>query len=483
MKASDFHALLCVACALLPARAVGAQPDAAPALEERLNEQLGVPSGLTSNEVVARALATSFDVSARKAELTAAAADADRALLGYLPHLGVSASYERFSDVGVSSLGNLVVAPADPPGALPPGAQLVNVPIELKGILNQYALEANLLVPVSDYFLRVAPARSAAEHTRYAAAANVETARARVATDARVQYYSWVRARLTVLVAEQALRDAEAHLSDARHAAGAVSASPADVLRLESQVARSELLVVNTRSLAAVAEEQLRAQLHDPSRGELRIGEDIRQSPPAGSAEVAQLPQLFRYAIDHRPELESLQEDARAVGELARAERAPYVPRFDALAGAAYANPNPRVFPPEEEFRGSWHVGLRLSWLITDIPSAYLSAKATQARSEALFAERSALVDRIRVEVRAAAQAVDDSAVALRTTERGLESARESYRVRRLSFQNGRSTSVELLDAETDLTRARLERLDAAIDARVARARLDYAIGRALPTR
>jgi hypothetical protein len=40
-------------------------------------------------------------------------------------------------------------------------------------------------------------------------------------------------------------------------------------------------------------------------------------------------------------------------------------------------------------------------------------------------------------------------------------------------FQNGKATNVELLDAETDLTRTRLERLDA----RVARARLDFAIG------
>src|SRR5262249_4230932 len=107
-----------------------------PTFEARINRELGVASGLTSEALVERALATSFDVAARKDELMAAAADADRALLGYLPDLTVAASYTRLSDVGVPMLGNLVVAPGAPVGPLAPGATLVNFPITLESILN-----------------------------------------------------------------------------------------------------------------------------------------------------------------------------------------------------------------------------------------------------------------------------------------------------------------------------------------------------------
>ena len=62
---------------------------------------------------------------------------------------------------------------------------------------------------------------------------------------------------------------------------------------------------------------------------------------------------------------------------------------------------------------------------------------------------------------------------------RGLAAAQESYRARRLLYQNGRATTVELLDAETDLTRARLDALGARIDERVASVRLAYALGQA----
>jgi outer membrane protein TolC len=437
------------------------------AFEDDLDRQLGITGGLTSDVTARRALATSFDVGARQSELLAAAAEADRALLAYLPELTVSASYVRLSSIGTQRIGPLVVAPTEPEGLLPPGAPLFNEPITLPSLLNEYVLQANLLVPVSDYLLRVAPAHQAAEYLERAATANVATAQARVATDARVAYYGWVRSRLAIGVAEQALRDTEAHLADARVAVRAGSANAADVLRVESQVARSEQFLVTTRNLAAVTEQQLRTALHDESGKPLSVGEDIRVDPPALSP-APEISALWSEAARRRPELQALDDNAAALGRKARLERAGYVPRLDLLAGATYANPNPRILPPTDDFRGTWHAGARLSWNLTDIPAA-----ASQ--------DRAALLDRIHVEIVAALRALEDTEVALQTTRRSLTSAEESYRVRRLLFQNARSTSVELLDVETELTRVRLESLNALVDTRIARVRLDYAVGHALP--
>ncbi|HEX4447589.1 MAG TPA: TolC family protein, partial [Polyangiaceae bacterium] len=61
---------------------------------------------------------------------------------------------------------------------------------------------------------------------------------------------------------------------------------------------------------------------------------------------------------------------------------------------------------------------------------------------------------------------------------RQLASAEEAYRVQRELFINGRGTSTTLTDAESDLTRARLTLLNARADARIARIRLDHALGR-----
>jgi outer membrane protein len=475
-----FRAIVAIASALfIPRSALGEEPPDRTPFEVDLDHQLGIPGGLTSEQAARRAVATSFDVGARQSELLAAAADADRALLAYLPEVTVSASYTRLSDVGTQVLGTLVAAPGEPVGPLPAGSTLVNAPVTLASLLNQYVLQANLLVPISDYFLRVAPSSRAAEYLEHAATANVATARARTATDARVAYYGWVRSRLAIGVAEQALRDAEAHLADARVGVRAGSANTADVLQVESQVARSEQFLVNTRSLAAVTEQQLRTELHDESQDPLSVGEDIRVDLAAWPAPATS--SLWSQAARNRPELQALADNAAAYDQSARSERAGYLPRLDLLAGATYADPNPRILPPEEEFRGAWQAGVRLGWNLTDIPSARDRARAASARSSAVSQDRAAFLDGVRVEVVQTLHALEDAEVALQTTRRSLASAEESYRVRRLLFQNGRATSVELLDAETDLTRARLESLNALVDARVARVRLDYAIGHALP--
>ena len=157
------------------------------------------------------------------------------------------------------------------------------------------------------------------------------------------------------------------------------------------------------------------------------------------------------------------------------------LPRFDLFANAAYANPNSRVFPQTEEFTGTWEAGAQLAWTLSDVPGASASTRATEARAEALRAERRALADQIQSEVFSAHRSLLQELGTVKTSARRLAAADESYRVRRLLFQTGKATSVELLDAEVELTRARLEALYARVDARVALVRLNYALGRSQP--
>jgi len=64
------------------------------------------------------------------------------------------------------------------------------------------------------------------------------------------------------------------------------------------------------------------------------------------------------------------------------------------------------------------------------------------------------------------------------SSKRELASAEEAARVARELFNNGRGTSTTLADAESDLTRARLDLLNAKVNARTARIRLEHALGR-----
>jgi outer membrane protein TolC len=444
--------------------------------DQLLDRELAVEGGLTAEDAARSAGETSPDLRARNAELAAAIADVDRATLAYVPQTTLMARYARLSPIDSGNLGNIVAAPNAPAGPIPAGSQLVNVPLTFDTPLNQITFQASLLVPISDYFLRVAPGREAASYGADAAKGGVETARVRALADARVAYYAWVRARLGVVVAEQAFSQSQAHLGDAKAMLAAGTLSQADVMRIESEVAKSELFVTSSRHLSELTEEQLRTAMHAPADRVFHVGEDIR-TPPSDRPHPP-LKSLWQEALAARPELKAL--DAAQSGREVSidVDRAGYLPRVDLFANAQYSNPNQRVFPSEAEFRATWDAGAQLTWTLSELPSTGARVRAAEARHAAKAAERADVADRVRVEVMSARQASDEARVAQQTTARGLAAAEESYRARNLLFQNGRATTVELLDSETDLTRARLEALSARIDARVASVRLAYALGR-----
>jgi outer membrane protein TolC len=153
------------------------------------------------------------------------------------------------------------------------------------------------------------------------------------------------------------------------------------------------------------------------------------------------------------------------------------VPRLEAYGALVTANPNPRFFPPQDRFFTTWEVGLQLTFSPNDLASALAVARRHRARAAATDAERQVVAEAIRAEVLAARRAETESVIAVSTSTRGLSAAEESYRVRRALFTEGRATSVELTDAETDLARARFAAIDARIDAALARVNLERALG------
>ena len=88
-----------------------------------------------------------------------------------------------------------------------------------------------------------------------------------------------------------------------------------------------------------------------------------------------------------------------------------------------------------------------------------LTANARDARQSRVLAQRSAFEDSLRIEVVEARESEVEAAAAVKASAEQRLAAEEAYRVRRALFQVGRATSVELSDAENDLTRARLEAL------------------------
>lgn len=481
---------LALALASPPARAqaAGEPPEEATlpkteSLEVKLAALMARPGGLTAAEVGRRAALTSLEARAKQAELAAASAEVDKAVIAYLPRLTLGARYVHLSPIESPSFGpsggNLVVSPQGP-GPLPPNPVLVGVPssaLSFPVIQDQYTLQAGLVVPVSDYVLRIAQNHSAATHAARAAGLTARAAKLNASADARIMYYTWVRAKLQQEVARQNLTQARNHYEAAKAIQDVDRVSKADVLRAESAVAAAELLVERAENLTKLGEDRLRTVLKDPDQTRYEIGEDLGTARAKGG-DTPELKSAYREALRRRLELRTLDLSRDALREQKNAVRGAGYPRLDAFGNAYYANPNQRYVPQQKEWKATWDVGLSLTWTPNDMAIARATESALEAQRSKLAAQKEQITDALRTEVFDAVQAVREAEVAIGTTERGLKAAEEAHRVRSEQFRFGRASSVELSDAEADLLRSRLELINARVGLRVARVKLEHALGR-----
>ena len=428
-------------------------PEDMSAFEKEL-DALFAKGGLTSDQAAARAASASPTVRRRVAEIEVAIAQQETVELARVPQVSGKVSYTRLSHID--------------PYLFAPGTAGIEF------LQNSTVLEATLGVPLSDYVFRFPKLIDAAKLGAEAAQINRRAAEVNAGQDARVAYYEWVRANLQVLIAKRQLTQVQTTLTQVRALAEAQRLSRADLMRVESNEAQAEQAVVQLQNLAELREEQLRL-LIGAGTEPLAIGEDIRTAVVA--PEAGKLDDLLGTAKAHRLEFRAIDTGIRAKEKQQAAEVANKLPRLSAFAVADYANPNPRVFPQEDKFTFTWAVGAQLTWTLNDVLTANKTDHRLRAETNELRADRENLERGTRIEVLAAQQAVLIAQRALETSQKGLAAAEEGYRVRRELLNAERATAVELVDAETDLTRARIAALNARVDLRVALAQLGHALG------
>jgi outer membrane protein len=447
------------------------------ALQDKL-EAMMRGNGLTAKEVAERAVKSSNQLVAKRRSIESADAQVEQAKASFYPGLNLAARYTRLSNIDVPALG-VLAAPADQSarGVLPAGAPLVAIPLTFPVVLNNYVFEARLTVPLSDYLLRTSRAVAGANRVKNASEIDERATKLSVARDAKVAYYQWIRVQGFAFVGAQSVTQANGHLVDANNAFQAGLISKADVLRAQSGQKNAELFLERANSNVNLATTRLRVLMKDPADKHYEVGENILApvpSMPATSSEAA----AYREASQKRLELKLLVENEAAVRDQAALTGAANYPRLDASASAQYSNPNPRYFPQENKFRGTWDAGVVLSWSPSAIFGVQANQRALEARAAEIAAQRQALLDGLALEVSQALSAERDAQFAVKVTEQALAAADEGYRVRRELFRSGRATLVEVTDSETELTRARLELVNAHVDLRIAQVELGHVLGR-----
>lgn len=405
------------------------------------------PRPLHLADAIALATGHSPDVAAARAAAGVAAARVDGARARRLPALRVDAQGQRYAEAATVDFGGAAFTLHDATTSV---------------------TSVKLVQPLTG-LLAIGHQVGAARHDQDAARADRGRAQLDAGHAAAEAFVRVLAADAAATVAHGSVTQLAADLERARALRQADSITDVDVLRLESAAAAATQAAVKADAAQAVAHAQLAVTLGLPGDAELAPIDDLPTPPPPLPMSLAEA--LTRAGA--RPELAAAQAQVDAAAGRVRASRDQYLPDVRAVAGFTHTTGLGPFQPANEEY-----LGLTLSWTAWDWGATAAGVREAEAARDRAAAGVATLHDRVEVDVRRRwleAQAGHDSLAAAAVQ---LAAAEEAYRLQQVRFASAAATTTDVLDAEAEVARARLQAALARDDYFLALLALERATGR-----
>lgn len=351
------------------------------------------------------------------------------------------------------------------PGATGPTGFLL--PGNTPGTRSYVQTELQLLWTLYDFGRRAGRHNQAAARERIAQLQLVRADQT-VQFDVTAAYLNVLLARASLLVQEDAIRQAEATLKDARARLKGGVADPNDVLRAEVQLSESRDASVNAQEAEFMAIAQLNNVMGRNAAVPLRILE-LKLPPPERRPSLAE---SLEIAAAERPEIGFARQAVVAAQEGLVTAKAAFLPRIHVRASTGRAD--------GAHVLTGWQVGAGLHLEVPLYTGGLLGGELHTAEAElaATVADAQIILDAISLEVNRAFRSELAAGQRIELSRPAVAQAQENLRLIRVKYGNGDATSTDIVDAETALTRSQQRFNSAVYTYLAALARLDYAMGR-----
>lgn len=405
---------------------------------------------LSYEQARARLEQVSDALAAADANLVARQALSDAARRMRLPELSLEARYLEFQKTLELPLGSLA-----------PVAEAYGIGDPLRFEQRDRRLRPVLTTVLPLYTGGQIPAAQAAAAAAVRGADAERAQQSQALTSQLVEaYFGQVLAAQAVAVRREVRDGLERHLTHAEALEREGFATRAQ--RLQAAVARD------------AGEREYRKAVHDRDAAAaalslmLRSGAPVAPTTPlfVSGAPPEPLEAFTAAALERHPQLAQLRALDEQAGEGVRAQRAALKPQVFLFGQYDLYRDDALLTDTDWAFG----VGLRYTLLSgSDRPRRIGAARAQQAQAQAALREAR---NRISIGVAGAWNALETARQQYLLLDSGIEQAREHLRLQELSFREGQSTSLDVIDARLGLGGALLERAQAAYEYAVALARL-----------
>ncbi|HCZ15081.1 MAG TPA: TolC family protein [Candidatus Accumulibacter sp.] len=301
-----------------------------------------------------------------------------------------------------------------------------------------------------------------------AASATLDSTVQSVFLGALQSYYNTQAARAAVTAAGESEKASRESLSAAEVRYRVGTGTPADRLQAQTAWSQATLTRIRAEGVLRNAYGRLAKVMGLDANQALRLDEIPAAVPDASfDRDVAE---LIAEARRQRPEMKAAEAEllaAQAGVDYARASGLPTIslsagPQWQDLGGLS-TNGN--------------SVGLTLSLPLFSGFNTTYNVRAAQARSDVQAARLDSTSQQVALDVWEAYQSLTTATQTIRTTADLLASAEQSERVALGRYKAGVGNILDVLNAQSALAAARLQRIQATLDWQVSRAALARAVG------
>jgi outer membrane protein len=284
----------------------------------------------------------------------------------------------------------------------------------------------------------------------------------------RSAYFTAAAARALLQVAEETLRNQEAHLRQIQGFVEAGTRPEIDLAQARTDRANAKVQLIN----AQVAYDTDKALLNQAMGIERGTDYDVAD-PPAESVpgEDDSTEAILPVALGARPDLLSLSRQIEAQELTLRSIKGGYAPSLGVSTsfsdgGADLGN-----------LAWNWSATLGLSWQIFGGGITDAQVRESRANTAALRAQYDLQRQQVRADVEQARLGVRATKAAIEATQEAATNARVRLTLAEGRYQAGVGNIIELGDAQVALTSAAAQEVQAVFNLATARARLWQALG------
>jgi len=292
-----------------------------------------------------------------------------------------------------------------------------------------------------------------------------------VAYQTEEMFWQLAYARMGVRVTDDAIETVDGYVRLLEHFVEVGLATEADLLAAQVQQASLELDAMRASQGAELAENAFRMLVKAPQ------GEPIELELEQGTMPIdlpLELDELTELARAGRPEARMLEQQGIAARHGSHAALSTWLPAVALQANAYYKNPD-RSLEPNWYWSGDITVGLQ--WTLWDRGLALSRHRQARAGLRQVAAYQRQLHDGVRLEIEQALSAYSEADAQRAVAARQVDLAERSLRLTELNFREGLARNVDVLEAQTALSKAHLDALGAESAFRTAEAGLRRAVG------